>query len=299
MHSDAGGVDVHRAAPPDKVGAKICALPSDGSSFLEAALAYASRGWLVFPCVPHGKPPAVRGGFYAATTNPAAIRRLWGARDYNIGIRCGAGSGLLVLDDDGGEIDGLPPTPTVETSRGVQYYFQHVPGIRCSAGKLGPHLDIRSDGGYVIAPPSVHPSGKVYRWLVTGDPIAAPDWLIERLRAAARPSNSERAIAAAGLPPSGGRPGGGSGYGRKALASEAEALGKAGKGGRNAALNRAAFCLFQLVAGGELAEGEVVAALVAACERNGLVAEDGLRQVHRTIRSGATAGLQHPRRRAA
>ena len=65
------------------------------------------------------------------------------------------------------------------------------------------------------------------------------------------------------------------------------------------ALNRAAFSLFQLVAGGELAEAEVIAALQQACVTNGLVADDGWQSVHATIRSGRSAGMQHPRSRGA
>ena len=68
---------------------------------------------------------------------------------------------------------------------------------------------------------------------------------------------------------------------------------------RNDALNRAAFSLFQLVAGGELAEAEVIAALQQACVANGLAADDGWQSVHATIRSGRGAGLQHPRSRGA
>jgi hypothetical protein len=117
--------------------------------------------------------------------------------------------------------------------------------------------------------------------------------LIERARK--KPTNSERAITAAHFAARGG----GSGYGRAALAYECDALAAAPVGTRNAALNRAAFCLFQLVAGGEITEGEVDAGLMAACEANGLLQDDGEQQCRDTIQSGAKAGLQHPRGRAA
>ena len=67
--------------------------------------------------------------------------------------------------------------------------------------------------------------------------------------------------------------------------------------GRNNQLNKASFCLSQLVAGGELNAADVEAALIDAATANGLVAEDGMRQTMATIRSGARAGLQHPRSR--
>ena len=72
----------------------------------DAARAFAWRVWLVFPCVPGGKELATPNRFYAATTNPATIVRWWRANPaYNVAIRCGAGSGLWVVDrddDDGG-----------------------------------------------------------------------------------------------------------------------------------------------------------------------------------------------------
>jgi hypothetical protein len=67
---------------------------------------------------------------------------------------------------------------------------------------------------------------------------------------------------------------------------------------RNASLNRAAFNLFQLVAGGELPESGIIDHLVAACERNGLLADDGLYAVMATINSARRAGLQYPRARS-
>ena len=70
-------------------------------------------------------------------------------------------------------------------------------------------------------------------------------------------------------------------------------------GSRNHALNRAAFSLFQLVAGGELDRDEVIEHLIDACHRNGLVKDDGLPSVVATIHSGARAGMQHPRSRGA
>jgi hypothetical protein len=117
-------------------------------------------------------------------------------------------------------------------------------------------------------------------------------WLATLARKRPAPPISERAIAS--IHPNG-RPGG---YGTAALDRECAALADASPGGRNHALNRASYRLFQLVAGGELDRHDVVDRLVGACHRNGLVHDDGLPSVIATIRSGARAGLQHPRTRS-
>jgi hypothetical protein len=75
----------------------------------------------------------------------------------------------------------LPPTVEAITARGRHLYFEW-PGrmVRNSAGKVGPGLDVRGAGGYVLAPPSVHPSGRRYAWSVDSidTPAAAPEWLL-------------------------------------------------------------------------------------------------------------------------
>jgi len=137
-----------------------------------AALEYAAAGWRVFPCA--AKVPRTRNGCKDATADPAVITGWWdmwpGA---DIGVA--TGDGLLVLDVDGepgadtlhelerahGE---LPATAHAITGGGEHYYFTTTAPIRNSAGKLGPGLDVRGDGGYVVAPPSSHLSGRRYEW---------------------------------------------------------------------------------------------------------------------------------------
>src|SRR5262249_47633712 len=146
---------------------------SEGAALIEAALAYARRGWHVFPLKEHGKTPAFRGWQSIATTNPATIVRWWQARPYNIGLACGPASDVLVIDDDGDEtglLEGLPPTPTIVAKRGAKYLFCHVDGVKNWVGKLGPSIDIRTNGGLCVLPPSIHPDGMRYRWRVEGDP---------------------------------------------------------------------------------------------------------------------------------
>jgi len=160
---------------------------------LDAALEYADRGWRVFPCRPQAKEPDGRlapHGVKDATTDPGIIREWWTASPLaNIGIA--TGDGLLVLDvDDPAALNGrgVPATATVETSPGrLQYYFDAngLGEVRNAAGLL-PSVDIRGDGGYVVAPPSCHPKGHEYRWLDFLSPAEAglaapPDWLRELL----------------------------------------------------------------------------------------------------------------------
>lgn len=144
-----------------------------------------------------GKHPAVKWGELAA--GDAVPRPEPGA---GIGLKTGAapkGSGVFVLDIDtadallrANELGGCDETLVVETGRGWQFYFEH-PGFRVknSAGDLGKGLDVRGDGGFVVAPGSPHKSGKVYE-VAQDYPIApAPGWLLSWLRAQRAPTESQ------------------------------------------------------------------------------------------------------------
>jgi predicted P-loop ATPase len=162
---------------------------------LRAALRYAQMGWKVFPCKPCSKQPATRHGFKDATTDEAQIREWWERTpDANIGIATGEASGVAVVDEDirsGGResIDALqqthgefPPTLTAITGGGGRhFYFRKPPGIDLRCGKPAEGVDFKADGGYVLAPPSVHPDGPTYRWLNKRVPIApSPSWLLTK-----------------------------------------------------------------------------------------------------------------------
>lgn len=174
----------------------------------EKALDYARFGWHVFPVVPGDKNPSVRGGLLAATTDRDRIVNFWREHpNHNVAIRCGAESKIIVLDvddrHDGDEslralearFGELPTTLSIKTpGGGTHFYFDH-PGqeIRNSASMLGQGLDIRGDGGYVLAPPSVNGTGKTYEVDEYARLAPMPMWL--RKEIASRQLAVDQAVA--------------------------------------------------------------------------------------------------------
>jgi hypothetical protein len=163
-------------------------------SLLEAALGYAAQGIPVFPLKAKEKVPLTVRGFKDATTDEQTIRAWWTRwPNANVGIPTGAASGWAVVDIDaqGGGLDSLKELvdaygeiPTGRRSKtgngGAHLIFQHVNGFRNSASKLAKGIDTRGDGGYIVAPPSVHPNGTVYQWTDEGEPGELPAWLDPR-----------------------------------------------------------------------------------------------------------------------
>jgi hypothetical protein len=192
------------------------------TDLLAAALDYARRGWPVFPChtptvsgcscgAPDcgnrtGKHPRTRHGFKDATTDPVQVRRWWAQwPDANLAIATGRAADLIALDVDprhGGDASlsalearyqRLPETiESLTGGEGRHLLFAHPgPPVGNQVG-LAPGLDIRSDGGYVIVPPSLHPSGRRYAWEVMHHPddtplAPVPRWLLTAMRDAAAP----------------------------------------------------------------------------------------------------------------
>lgn len=137
---------------------------ADGTT-LDAALAWAARGFRVFPLRVREKRPLHVGFMQDASTDPAAIREAWGdgSKPYNIGVLT---HGMIVVDIDdkngkNGSADfaslGYPTDGTivVRTPSGGRHVYYSGPNRKSSAGQLAPGLDIRSWGGYVLAPGSV------------------------------------------------------------------------------------------------------------------------------------------------
>ena len=191
--------------------------------FVEQVLRMAKRGWRLFPVKPREKQPLVADWPHQATNQEEHLR-FWIKRftDCNWGLATGADSGVFVLDVDGEdgaasiqELRNLHPeewteTLAVKTARGMHLYFEYAAGavIRNSASKLARGLDVRGAGGYVLVPPSVHPSGAVYQWAGTGEnmPVApAPAWLIEVLSISAGRSTTTHAMVSNVIVPEGQR----------------------------------------------------------------------------------------------
>ena len=234
---------------------------------LDAALAYATEGWWVLPvaspgplvctcggpCDNPGKHPLTRRGVHDASADPAQIRRWWrrwpGA---NVGIATGARSGLSVVDVDlhhgaTASLDALaaaghvlPPTLRALTGGGGFHLFYRQPAevtVPNTVGRLPgieeplPGIDLRGDGGYVVAPPSRHVSGRPYRW-----PDDQPDAMatLPRWLWAPPPPPSPRSVPRRpGVPEVGA-------YGAAALAREVETIRRLVPGERNDGLNRSA-----------------------------------------------------------
>ena len=151
-----------------------------GLTLRECACDYAERGLYVLPC--QGKAPLIKHGVNGASNDPARVRRWWRRwPDANVGIAC-ALSELVVLDVDDrhdgfatldeleSSLGELPLVPTSHTKDGLHHFFLD-PGIKLK-GRTG--IDVIYHG-YVLAPPSVHPSGWIYEWVFDFDehPLSA------------------------------------------------------------------------------------------------------------------------------
>lgn len=154
-------------------------------------------GLSLFPIQPKNKIPATTNGFKEATRDLKRIKEWMKYQPTaNIGVPTGKINGFWVLDVDGrnngfeslkellAEGNEIVPTTIVHTpGKGVHYYWQFDKRISVSRNGILPGVDIKSNGGYIVFPPSIHPNGGIYRWAESSDlitlPIAkAPEWLI-------------------------------------------------------------------------------------------------------------------------
>jgi hypothetical protein len=179
-------------------------------SILLSAKKYARMGWDVFPAPPGTKKSYKSqehsgGAKWGKTRDIAQIEADWAQwPDANIGLPCGKESGFWVMEADTSEghgVDGLqsirdlvarhgdiPPTRMAESPSGsVHYYFKWVEGVEItnSVGRIAPGIDVRGQGGMVIAPPSIR-HGQAYKWLNELQPVEAPPWVLAAALEASR-----------------------------------------------------------------------------------------------------------------
>ena len=286
---------------------------------VRSALAAAMLGWHVFPCAVGGKRPALKGNWQElATTSGDQIRDWWNRASYNIGIACGP-SGLVVIDLDLPHIEEIEEdadpgalfplsgadilsqlaqqrgkrypggTYIVDTPSGGCHLYFAVAGdarLRNSAGVVGPHIDVRSDGGYVVGAGS-RIDGRAYTARGRRPPALLPTWLARLIRDSSEPP----AVPAPRLPITDRAQG--RAYALAALRAETERVATARPGTRNVTLNRAAFVLGQLVTAELIPPIPVITSLIDAARHAGLPEDEAVR----TVRSAMAAGARKPRAR--
>ena len=264
----------------------------------------ASAQWLaeemglpVFPCDDQ-KRPMTAHGFRDATRDPETIRRTF-ARAAMIGIPTGEASGFFVLDLDckngaqglewlAAHEARLPQTRRHRTrSGGVHLLFVMPAGrtIRNSASRVGPGVDVRGSGGYIIAPPS-----DGYDVVDACTIAEAPAWLLDLIDPPVAPAQPM----APGPPSPPRQAGDGTRYGLQALDNECQAILSAADGAKHDTLNRAAFSIGGLVAAGELAEGPALHALASALAGIASRCED-YPAAQKTLGAAFRAGMAKPR----
>jgi hypothetical protein len=285
----------------------------DPVTILAAGIELASQGLPVFllgrskrpvancPDCPRDNPghdPAGCGhltchGFYAATCNPNRLADMLaavpgGMLAVRTGTGTGTGAGLVVVDIDprnGGRIapELMPPTRAVHTgSGGWHLYYQHPGGPLGSKVAGLPGVDVKADGGYVVAPPSIHPAtGRPYRWANTRPIAGMPAALVDACRPAtgfggvSRPSRPGRPIAgqpgdeilagtSQAVPAAPGPGGGGISSPTALLAAHLAAVGRAPEGRRRTTLYGAARGVARMVAANAITPADAYTALYAA-----------------------------------
>lgn len=275
---------------------------AESSDVLTAALAYERMGFSVLACQ-RDKSPTVRAWRHL-TTRRARVETIeaWERAGMlaSVGIICGAVSGgLVVVDCDGDEavqtfrraFPRLADTYSVKSGSGQGEHFyllaDDVPATARVVGAAFGNIEMRSNGSYVIAPPSLHPSGNPYtvhqdyeiRWVA--NLIALRNWIHGQIAdkhggVMPAPHAAQPVVNA-------------DAYAKAALIIQADRVRDARPGARNNQLNLSAFSLGRFVREGRLSREEVISALELAASH--LTETDGIASVRRTINSGISAGI--------
>jgi hypothetical protein len=261
---------------------------ADADTLAAWAEGYAADGWdllhgaAVVPVVPGTKRAATPRGVLDATRAPDVARGWWADRyaGHAIGLRPAPGTVVVDLDArHGGPANfrawrikrglTLPPTLTARTPGGYHLWFT-IPTDLPLRGRL-PGIegaDVKSHGGYVLAPPSPHPSGGRYAWHRFAPIAPAPPWLVNLLR---QPEPTPPPVKVGNLP-----------IGLGCIAGPVRAVAEAAKGERNRVLFWASCVLAEHVTAGRVALDEGRDALLAAAAETGLPPVEAAR----TLRSG-------------
>jgi hypothetical protein len=262
-----------------------------------AALDYLARGWAVMPILrQQEKKPAIKWK-HLQTRRPHEneVRHWFQKSNFNLGIITGAVSGFFALDVDGEEgfetILGQGDWPrTVETqSRPFRHQLWFaLPDWKVSnAVKFLPGLDLRGDGGYVQAPPSIHHTGSRYRWVNHPDAVpmaSAPAWLVQHTQKPEIPVLDVNfpAIAAQERDKK---------YAWAALEKECAKLASAPDGAKYSQLRRSAIAVAGFVPSGAIEAGDIKENLlnvVLPRAKNRQTAIEG-------VDSAIAFGMAHPR----
>jgi len=267
-----------------------------------AALAYAELGISVLPC--RGKEPSIYWQPFQRRRASAGIIRNWHESGllHNVGIICGVVSGnLAVIDLDGwlavelfnDVFPGLSDTYRVTSGsgQGCHLYFytdEPTPTTRVTGTRWG-NIELRSNGCYVVAPPSIHPSGKPYVTSYAREIERVPNLrpVVEWIKSLMRQKHGGT------LPAPAGKVHHATAYGMAALRGEASEVATAAPGERNHRLYRAALKMGSLIRDGKIDRSTVERELFAAAA--GLSADDGEAATARTIASGINRGMESSR----
>ncbi|MCP3683830.1 MAG: DUF3987 domain-containing protein [bacterium] len=166
----------------ENINKNMKGVPKKGTT-IDYARYYLDQGFSVIPLKPNGKTPAIEKWKKYQTELPTQeeLTEWFGnGKNYNIGIVTGHASGVNVVDLDNKDAieyvktKVFPKTPIVQTSKGYHLYYKHKEGARCfnKENVPLPGIDFRGEGGYAVAPPSLHESGIQYEWKVDDIPFA-------------------------------------------------------------------------------------------------------------------------------
>lgn len=292
-------------------------MTKEALTFGDKARFYIGRfDWPVFPlhdplsgrcscgladCPNPGKHPRTKHGFKDATRDLDQIDLWdWEFPQANIAMPTGKTSGIVIIDIDGEKGQRslemleernfrLPETATVRTGNGRHLYYEQMDGVRNSASKLAPGIDIRGDGGQAILPPSVHISGRTYTWEIKPTevpPRLLPDWIPKALDELDRAKQKRQYREALNASYKGGKPP------LERIDEYAMEVARLPRmpHARNHTLNRCAFIGFQIAQEHGISDSLVMDRFLIAAQQCGLT----VNEARATIRSAQRSAQQRP-----